>query len=323
MNTITSAQIVLAVCLAAGLHGSTYAQTYPSKSIRIIVPFPAGGGADIMARIISPALSEALGQPVIVENRGGGGTLIGTELVAKSAADGHTILIVYPSFVMAPALRGVSTVDPVKDFRAVGQTISLPMGIAVHPSLPVKSVRELVALARSKPGEVAYGAGAGTIHYVIGELLRLSTNIKVIPVPYQGSSQIFPALIGGHISMVVSNVAEIAPFATIGKVRAIVVTTPSRAGILPGVETMREAGFPELEATNWGGIVVRATTPQSAINRLNAELVRALHNPAIRDKLIAQSMNATPSTPEQFAALIHSEFVRYSKVIREAGIKAE
>lgn len=320
---ITYSRIVFAMLAVICLLNNAYSQTFPMRSIRIIVPFPAGGGADIMARIIAPSLSESLGQPVVVENRGGGGTLIGTELVAKSIPDGHTILIVYPSFVIAPALRGITTVDPIKDFRAVGQTISLPMGIAVHPSVPAKSIRELVQLARSKPGEITYGAGAGTLHYVIGEMLRLATNIKVTPIPYQGSSQIFPALAGGHISMVVSNVAEIAPFATIGKIRAIVVTTPNRAELLPAVQTMREAGYPELESTNWGGIVVRVNTPEVAVTRLNAELVRVLRNPAIAEKLKAQSMNASPGTPQQFSALLQSEFSRYFKVIRDAGIKAD
>lgn len=313
----------LAAGIVALMPGYALAQGFPSKSVRLVVPFPPGGGADAVARIIAPVWSDGLGQPVVVENRGGGGTVIATEFVAKNAADGYTTLIVYPSFVIAPSLRGAGSVDPIKDFTAVGQTISLPMCISVHPSLPVRSVRELVALARARPGEVAYGAGAGTVQYVIGEMLRLVTRIKVTAVPYQGAGQFIPALLGGHISMAVSNVSEIAPFLTSGKIRAIAVTTPDRADLLPGVQTMREAGFPELEATNWGGVVVRAGVPSSAINRLNAALNVALRNAAIADKLKVHSVQVMSGTPGQFSALIQSEFTRYSKVIREAGIKAD
>lgn len=276
-----------------------------------------------MARIVAPALAEGLGQPVVVENRPGAGTLIAGELVAKSAADGYTLLIAYPSFVIAPALYGVSRFDPLKDFTPVAQTMAMSMGMAVHPSLPVKSVRELVALARAKPGEIAYGAGAGTGHYLIGELFRRSANIDITPVPYQGSNQLYPAFLGGHISMIVSNVVEMAPFVVVGKLRPLAVTPSLRDEAWPTVPTMREAGFPELEAAAWGGIVVRASTPQSVVNRLNGELVRAVQTPTVAAKLKSQSMKPTPSTSEHFAALIQSDSIRYARVIREAGVKVQ
>jgi tripartite-type tricarboxylate transporter receptor subunit TctC len=311
----------LAVGALATLIGNAAAQTFPTKTLRLIVPFPAGGGGDVMARTIAPLLSDGLGQPMIIENRAGAGTLIASEFVAKIPADGHTILVAYPSFVISPSLYGIARVDPIKEFRAVGQVIAITMGIAVHPSLPVKSIKELIALAHSKPGEITYGAGAGTGHYVIGEMLRLSRKIQITPIPYQGSAQMYPALLGGHISMIVTNVSEMAPFATIGKLRPIVVTTHTRDDMLPHVQTMREAGFPDLEAAAWGGLVVRAGTPQGAISRLYTELERTLRYPALVEKLKGLGMHVTPGTPEQFGALIASEFARYGKVIHEAGIK--
>jgi len=313
----------LTIAIAMMFAASLQAQTFPSKPLRIIVPFAAGGAADLTSRMLGEHLSKALGQPVLVDNRPGAGAVIGYELGAKSPPDGHTLLIVYPSFVINPSIRRVQY-DPIKDLRAVGQISSLPMTIAVHPSLPVKAMKELVALARSKPGEISYGTpGVGTIQHVLGELFQRTTGAKMVHVPYTGLALALPALVGGHIMTVVGNVFEIAPFVKGGKVRTIVVSTASRSELLPDVPTMREAGFPELEATNWAGYVAPAATPQAVVARLNTELVRILRLPDIQEKFRVQGQSSVPSTPEQFAALLQSESVRYSKVVREAGIKAE
>lgn len=316
-------QIFFGIWVVAECFGIAHAQTYPTKSIRLIVPFPAGGGGDAMARTIAPAMAEGVGQPIVIENRGGAGTIIGTESVAKSAADGYTLLVVYPSFVISPVLYGVTRFDPVREFQAVGQVTAITMGIAVHPSLPATSLRELVALARSRPAEIAYGAGAGTGHLLLGELLRLTEKIKLTTVPYQGSMQMYPALLGGHISMIWGNAGDLAPYASAGKLRAIVVTTAKRDELFPQVQTVREAGFPYLEAAAWGGIAVRSGTPQTIVRRLNSELERALSVQAIVHKLHALGMRVAVSSPEQFSALIQSEATRYTKIIREAGIKAD
>ena len=303
--------------------GAAQAQSFPSKPVRIIVPFPPGGAADISSRVLAEHLGKTLGQSVIVENRPGAGAVIGYELGARAPGDGHTITIVFPSFVVNPSIRRVNY-DPIKDFKAVAQTISLPMAIAVHPSVPARSLKELVALARARPGEISYGTpGVGTIQHVLGELFSLSMKVKLTHVPYAGLAPANTALAGGHITMVITNLVEMTPFASTGKVRPIVLTTATRAESFPGVPTFRELGDAELEATNWAGFVAPAATPAAAIARLNGDIVRALRAPDVQERFKAQGMSAAPSTPEQFAALLQSETARYGKVVRAAGIRAE
>ena len=300
-----------------------HAQTFPSKPLRIIGPFAAGGAADLTSRMLGEHLSKALGQNVVVDNRPGAGAVIGYELGAKAPPDGHTMLIVFPSFVINPSIRRVQY-DPIKDFRAVTQVSSLAMAISVHPSLPANTLKEYIALARARPGEISYGTpGVGTIQHVVGELIKQTTKINLTHVPYSGLAIAMPALAGGHIVSVVGNVFELAPFAVSGRVRTIVVTSPIRAELLPDVPTMREAGFPQFEAINWGAYVVPAATPAAAVTRLNTELVRVLKLPEIQDKFRAQGQSAVPGTPDQLAALLQSESARYSKVVKEAGIRAE
>lgn len=297
------------------------AQPFPSKPLHIIVPFPPGGAADIFSRLLGDHMARGLGQPVLIENRPGAGAVIGYELGARSPADGHTLLVVFPSFIINPSLRKVAF-DPIRDFKAVSQTISVPMGIAVTPSLPIKSLEELIAYARANPGKLAYGTpGNGTTHHVVAEMLKLAVKIDITHAPYSGEVPALTAVAGGHLSMALVNASAIAPFAKSGKARAIVMT--SRAEVMPEVPTLREAGYPELESTNWAGLVVPAATPPTAIARLNTEIVRALDNADIQNKLKAQGMTPAPSTPEQFAAMLQSESVRYAKVVREAGIKSE
>jgi tripartite-type tricarboxylate transporter receptor subunit TctC len=321
MNPRTAAAFLLSL---AGFVGAVHAQTFPSKSLRIIVPFPPGGAADITSRLLGEHMGKGLGQPVIVENRPGAGAVIGYELAARAPGDGHTLLVVFPSFVINPAVKQGLRYDPSRDFKAVGQTISVPMVFAVNPSVPAKSLQELIALARAKPGEIAYGTpGTGTTHHVIGEMFRLAVNINIVHAPYQGGAPAMTAAAGGHIPMIVGNVNEIAPFAKSGKIRPLAVTTRERAELLPDVPTVREAGYPEIESTNWSGLVVPVATPPSAISRLNAELVRALGNAEVQEKLKTYGMSPTPGTPEQFGAFLQSEAARYAKVVREAGLKAD
>lgn len=320
-----TARIAAALLLSlAGFVSTVHAQAFPVKSLRIIVPFPPGGAADLTSRLLGEHMAKGLGQPVIVENRPGAGAVIGYELAARAPGDGHTLLVVFPSFIINPAIKLGLKYDPLKDFKAVGQTISVPMVFAVNPSVPAKSLQELIALARAKPGEIAYGTpGAGTTHHVIGEMFRLAAKINVVHAPFQGGGPAITAAAGGHIPMVLSNVNEIAPFAKSGKIRSLAVTTPERAELLPDVPTIREAGYPEVESTNWSGFVVPAATPSSAISRLNAELVQALRNAEIREKFKTYGMSPAPGTPEQFGTFLQSEAARYAKVVREAGIKAD
>ncbi len=317
---LASALIISLAAFASAVH----AQTFPSKSLRIIVPFPPGGAADITSRLLGEHMAKGLGQAVIAENRPGAGAVIGYELAARATGDGHTLLVVFPSFIIQPAVKQGLQFDPLKDFKAVGQTISLSMAFAVNPSVPVKSIQELVALARAKPGEIAYGTpGTGTTHHVIAEMFRLAAKINIVHAPFQGEIPAITAAAGGHIPMVFVNASAVAPFAKSGKMRALAVTTPERAEVLPDVQTMREAGFPEIESTNWSGLVVPVATPSAAISRLSAELVLALRNAQVQEKLKTYGMSPAPGTPEQFAALLQFESARYAKVVREAGIKAD
>jgi tripartite-type tricarboxylate transporter receptor subunit TctC len=321
-----NARILVAalITVIAQWTGVAHGQTFPSKPIRIVVPFPPGGAADITSRVLSEHLAKGLGQPVLVENRPGGSTIIGSEVVARSPADGHTLLVVFPSFIINPALRKEMPFDPLKDFKAVGQTMSVPMAIAVNPSVPAKSLEELIALARARPGELSYGTpGIGTTHHVMGEMLKLAAKINITHAPFQGGGPALVAVTGGHITMMYGNATEIAPSVKSGKLRAIVVTSAERADVLPDVPTMREAGYPELEATNWSGLVVPAATPPAAIARLSAELMRALRSADVQDKFRSNGMSPAPTTPEQFGAFLQSESVRYAKVVREAGVKAD
>jgi tripartite-type tricarboxylate transporter receptor subunit TctC len=321
MNARTVAAILIGI--AAGFNASAQAPTFPSKAVHIIVPFPPGGAADIISRVLGEHMARGLGQPVIVENRPGGSTVIGTEIAARSPADGHTLLVVFPSFVINPSIRRLPF-DPLKDFKAVSQTISLPMAIAVSNALPAKTLEELIALARAKPGEIAYGTpGTGTTHHVVGEMLKLAVKADITHAPFQGEAPALTAAAGGHLPMVLVNASAIAPYAKAGKLRALVVTSPERAEVLPDVPTMREAGHPELEASNWAGLVVPVATPAPVVARLNAEVVRALRNPEVQEKLKGLGMQAAPGTPEQFAALLQAEAGRYARVVRDAGIKAD
>jgi len=320
-----SARLPAALLLSlAAFASAIHAQPFLSKPLHIIVPFPPGGAADVTSRLLGEQMAKGLGQPVIAENRPGAGAVIGYELGARSPGDGHTLLVVFPSFVINPAVKPGLKYDPLKDFRAVGQTISVPMVFAVNPSVPVKSLEELVALARAKPGEIAYGTpGAGTTHHVIGELFKLTAKVNIVHAPFQGGGPAITAAVGGHIPMVLANVSEVVAFSKGGKMRPLAVTTSERVEAMPEVPTVREAGYPEVESTNWSGLVVPAATPPAAIARLNAELSSALRNAEVREKFKTYGMSPAPGTPEQFGAFLQSESARYGKVVREAGIRAD
>lgn len=319
-------RILVATTLAVttGLAGTVHTQTFPFKPVRLVFPYPPGGAGDIAIRVLADDMAKGLGQPVIVDNRPGASASIGYALVARAPGDGYTILAVLPSLVTNPLIQRGLSYDPIRDFNGIGLAMSSPMAIAASSSLPAKSLTEVIALARAKPGEIAYGSsGAGGLHHIVGEMFRLAVNINILHVPYKGGPDSVIAVAGGQIPMVVNNAGTIAPYARNGKVRALVVTTPERAETLPDVPTFRESGYPELEATNWIGIVAPKATPASVIARLNAALVSALHNTEVAAKLKAQDFPPTPSTPDQFTALLRSEATRYSRIVREAGIKVD
>ncbi len=314
-----------ALALAAlQLPAAAHAQAFPSKPLKLVVPFPPGGAADLSGRLLADHMSKGLGQPVVIENRPGGSTIIGAEAVHRSPPDGHTMLIVFPSFIVNPLLRSNMPFSPLKDFRPVGQTLGVPMVIAAHPSVPANNLNELIALARAKPGELSYGTpGLGTTHHVMGELLKLTAKINLTHAPFQGGGPSLAAVTGGHIQLVYGNANEIVPSAKSGKVKPIVVTSAERLDVLPDTMTMKESGFPELEATNWSGFVVHAATPAPAVARLNKELNAALATAEVQAKFKGFGMIPMPSTPEQFGAFLQKESTLYARVVKEAGVKAE
>lgn len=304
--------------------GIAVAQSFPTRPVRIVVPFPAGGSFDVTARILAQRMTAPLGQSVVVENRPGGGTIIATEFVSRQPADGHMILVTGPSFVINPALRAKLPYDIARDFKAVSQMIALSMAIAVNPSLPVKSVKELIALAKRRTGEIAFGtSGPGTSHHLIGEAFQFAANVKLVHAPYQGGAPAAAAAVGGHIPMLLVNVAEMSPYIKSAKLRLLMVTSPKRDDLVPDVPTARESGLPDVEATNWSGLVIAAATPAAAVTRLNAEVVRALNLPEVRDILKGQAINATPSTPDEFNELLRADATRYLKLARAANVKVE
>ena len=303
---------------------SVQAQTFPAKPVRIVVPFPAGGSFDITARILAQRMQAGLGQNVIVENRPGGGTVIGTEYVVRQPADGYTVLMIGPSFTSHAALRSKLPFDTDRDFKAISQVIGLTMGVAVNPSLPAKNMREFVALGKARPGEISCGSsGPGTSHHLLIEALRLASKIDIVHAPYQGAAYAVPAAVGGHITALLLNISDMAPFIKSGKLRLLVVTSQQREDSVPDVPTAREAGHSEIEAINWSGFVIHSATPAGAIARLNAETVKALNMPEVRDSLRVIAVVPTPGTPEEFAALIKSDGERYRRIIREANVRVE
>ena len=312
------AALLLAMPLAA------HSQAFPSKPIRIVAPFPPGAATDTIARTLMQPLAQGLRQSIVVDNRPGAGTVIGTDLVARAPADGHTLLIMANSFTINPAVRSKLPYDPLKDFAAVTRLASTPMVFAVHPSLPARSLQELIALARARPGELTYAtSGAGTGHHLAGELFKSQARIDLIHVPYQGGAPATIAVLGGHASILMVNVLSIAPHVAAGKLRALAVTSLERSDLLKNIPTVAEFGFPGFEAIIWFGAVVPAGTPQEAINRLNAEIVRALQLPEVKDVLGRVGLSAAGTSPGEFDAFIRAELRRNEKIAREANLRID
>jgi tripartite-type tricarboxylate transporter receptor subunit TctC len=301
------------------------AQGYPNRPVRLIVPFASGGGSDTVGRVIAQALSVSLGQGFVVENRTGAGGAIGAEAVAKSAADGYTLLLGSTSEIVH--LANVSTkvpYDPVKDFAPVSLVGSVPMALTVNEALPVSSVQDLVRLAKAQPGKLSFGSGGtGTTTHLAVELFAASAGIRMTHVPYKGSGAIIPDLLNGNLQLGMPLLPAILPQAASGKVKILAVSTARRAPSLPNVPTLQESGVQGYDTTLWTGILAPAGTPREIIARLNSETVAALGRAEVRDALAKQGAEPIPSTPEQFAAAIKSELQTMGRLVREAGIKVE
>jgi len=302
-----------------------FAQAYPSKPIRYIVPFPAGGGQDLVVRALAPRMSEALGQTVIVDNRPGAATMVGAELAAKSPPDGYTVFNgSNTTLAINPNLYSKVPYDPIKDFVAVTQIASLPNLLVVHPSLPVRTVKELAALARNRPGQLNYGSsGTGTPAQLAGVMFGDEAHAKLVHVPYRGSSQALTALISGETQMMFGSMTSTLPFVKSGRLRAIAVTGAKRSLAAPDVPTVAEAAFPGFEAVTWYGLFVPAGTPAAIVSKLNAEVVKILRAPDFRDWLVAQGAGPVGSTPDELAAFVKTELVKYAKIVKDSGMRPD
>jgi len=313
---------VVAALFAAS---AALAQTYPNKPIRIIIAQAPGSATDVISRVVANRLQESLGQPVVIEARPGAGGAVGTEAAARSAPDGYTLFMANNSTHGSnPALYAKLPYDAVNDFAPITLVAAVPYVLVVDPALPVKSVQDLIALAKSKPGKMNYAsAGNGSTHQFCGELLKSMSGIDVLHIPYKGSPPAIAGLLGGEVSLMFANLTDIGSQIRSGKVKALAVTVTRRASLLPEVPTMAEAGLPGFDIGSWFGLLAPAGTPAPIVSRLNAETVKVLGRADVQSTLGAQGLELVPGSPEQFAAHIKSEIAKFTRIAKAAGIKAE
>jgi len=313
------ALLVLIIATAAS------AQSYPDKSVRMVVPFAAGAGSnDIMARLVAQKLSDALGQQFVVDNRPGASGIIGTDIVAKAPPDGYTVLMMSLTFTVNPSLFSKLPYDTVRDLIPVTMVASAPLMLVVHPSVPAKSVTEFIAYAKANPGKLNFGSGGpGTTPHLAGEMIKTMAGIQVTHIPYKGGAPALTDLVAGQIQFMCENIPGTLPFAKAGKLRALAVTDLKRSPLLPELQTLDEAGLKGYQIVGWNGLFVPAGTPQPIVNRLNAEVVKALALPDVKDRLATLGADAVGDTPQHFAVFIKAEIPKWAKVVKDAGLKIE
>ena len=315
-STLAAAALALATTVAA--------QTYPIRPIRIVVPLPPGGSNDLLARIVGEKLAPALGQPVVVDNRPGAGGNIGTELVARSAPDGHVLLMANTAHVINPSLYARLPYDPIRDFAPVALMSSAHFALVVHPSVPARSVKEFIAVARARPGALTYAsAGNGAPHHLAMELLKSMARVDLTHVPYKGAGQFVPALTAGEVSSVIGAINSLLPHVNAGRLRILGMAGNRRASLLPEVPTIAEAALPGFALDNWGGMLVPAGTPRGIIDRLHGEIARALRESQVAERIASQGIEITLAAPDEFQALMKTHMAKWAKVVRDAGIKPE
>jgi tripartite-type tricarboxylate transporter receptor subunit TctC len=299
-------------------------QNYPARPVRLVVPSSPGGGTDITARIIAPKLGEYLGQQVVVENRSGAGTMIGGEVVARAAPDGYTLLMGISTLAINPAMYKKVPYDALKDFAPISQVVALPNVLVTHPSLPVKSVRELIAFAKARPGQINFAsAGVGTNPHLSMELFLSMAGLKMIHVPYKGSGQGVIDLLAGHVTVMTPSILTALGFVKNKRLRALGVTSAKRAGGAPEIATLAEAGVPGYEAVQWFGVLAPAGTPRPIITRLHNEVVRTLQSAEIKQRLVSDGADPVGNAPDEFAAFLRSETAKWAKVVKDIGIQPE
>lgn len=317
-------QLLAGVALAAAaLCTPAQAQGYPSKPVNIVVPFAPGGATDIMTRLLAERLSKRLGQPVIVENKPGAGTMIASEYVAKAPADGHTVLMAASSLGIAPSLYSKVNYDPVKSFAPISLVASVVHVLEVHPSVPVKSVGELITWLKANPGKANYGSvGAGTSTHLESELFNTMAGVKMVHVPYKGSAPALTDLVGGSLQVMFDAWASSGPFVKDGKTRLLAVTTAQRSRILPDVPTVAESGLPGYEAMPWLGLLAPAGTPDAVVRKFHDELIEVLKEQPVQEKFHSLGLDIIGNTPQEFADFIKKDITKWAKVIQETGAKA-
>ena len=314
--------LVSGICTA--FCGIAAAQSFPVKPLRIIVPFPPGGTADVVVRSLAQPLGAALGQTVIVDNRPGANTVIATELVARAPADGHTLLITGVPFVANAIQRRNLPYDTLKDFTAVARVESSPWMVAVHPSLPVKSVVEMIALARARPGQLTYASNPpGSGAHMIGEMMKVSGKVSILDVPYQGEVPAMVAVMGGQADMLIAHIQPLLPQMQAHKLRVLAVTSRHRIERFKDIPTLAESGMPGFELSGTQGVTAPAATPAAVINRLSSEILRAAALPAVRESMVRQALIPAPMGAAEYGAHIVAELQNMQKLVREAQIKFE
>jgi tripartite-type tricarboxylate transporter receptor subunit TctC len=318
----SSLVLLCAALFATGM--SAGAQQFPTRPVRLIVPQSAGGSTDVIARVVAQKMAEGLGQTVIVDNRPGAGSLNGTEMVVHAAPDGHTLLAVAASFTINPAIHKKLPFDPIRDFTPVTQLATLPHILIVHPSVPVNSVKELIALAKHKPGQLNYASsGIATSTHMAAELFMFMTGTSMVNVPYKGGAPAMTAMLGGQCQLNFATISTAIPHVRSGKLRALAVTSAKRSVAAPEYPTIAEAGVPGYNHSSWVGLLAPAKVPRPVVSRLNAEAVKAAHTQEVRAVLLRDGLEVTGNSPTEYAALIEMEVAKWIKVAKAANIKAD
>ena len=317
-------RITIGLVALTGVVRPVNAQSYPSKAIRVVVPLAAGGPGDVLARAVGQKLGDSLGQPVVIDNRPGANTNIGNEAVAKAPPDGYTLLLTASTLTINPSLYANLGYDPIKSFAPITLVGSTPLVLVVHPSLPVKSVPELIALAKARPAQILYGsAGSGSTLHLAGEMFNTLAHVKLVHVPYKGVTNAFSDLLGGQISLMFPGAPIALPQARAGKLRALASTGDKRTPTAPELPTIAEAGLPGYEVSVWYGVLAPAATPAAVINRLHDELVRIIQLPDIRERWAALGADPLHNTPEQYTAFLKADLLKWTKVVRDSGAKVD
>ena len=318
-------RLVIALCLVVSPVVAAAADGYPSKPVRFVVTFPPGGPTDTIVRVIGQRLTDSWGHPMILDNRGGAGGIVGTEIVARAAPDGYSFLVgTAGGMTINPALRPKLSYDPFRDFAPVGMLVNNPQILVAHPAIAAKNVKELVALAKAKPGQLNFAsAGTGTATHLGLELLKLTANIDVVHVPYKGGAPAVTDLIAGQVQLLWVSIPSVLPHVKTGRLRALAVSTAKRSAAAPDIPTVAESGYPGFEYSNWNALFAPAGTSPRVVQQVNAAVVKILNEPDVAQKLVALGADPAPGTPQELARYMRADHERWKKVIRTAGIKPD